>query len=219
MTTNNPEIAQRVRHLRMTKGLSQKQLAGRAGISEASVYRIENGRIKTPRILAGMAKVLGVSSSYLETGVDDSVPKSIANGSIIVRPYLANQELIPNGLTIPEADKAESILLPPVFKLEGVTGREHGLRYIMCSDDAMSETIPPNSMLIFNTLEHTWSSGVYILRINRRILCRRTQPKVSGLHLTCDNSKYSDELVDHNAVGVDIEVIGRCLYALPFLKL
>jgi len=61
-------IGQRLRRLRLEKGLSQRELAG-PGVSYAYVSRIEGGqRRPSLRAIRVLARKLGVSAQYLETG-------------------------------------------------------------------------------------------------------------------------------------------------------
>jgi transcriptional regulator with XRE-family HTH domain len=63
-------VGARLRRLRLERGLSQRQLASR-GISYAYVSRIESGqRIPSVRAIRLLARRLGVTPEYLETGVD-----------------------------------------------------------------------------------------------------------------------------------------------------
>jgi transcriptional regulator with XRE-family HTH domain len=61
-------VGERIRRLRLARGLSQKEIAGR-GISDSYVSRIENGQ-KQPslRVLKHLASRLGVEVEYLESG-------------------------------------------------------------------------------------------------------------------------------------------------------
>lgn len=61
-------IGQRLRHLRLEKGLSQRELAS-PGVSYAYISRIEGGqRQPSLRAIRNLARKLGVSAQYLETG-------------------------------------------------------------------------------------------------------------------------------------------------------
>jgi tetratricopeptide (TPR) repeat protein len=61
-------IGQRLRRLRLEKGLSQRELAG-PGVSYAYISRIEGGqRQPSLRAIRMLARKLGVSAQYLETG-------------------------------------------------------------------------------------------------------------------------------------------------------
>jgi DNA-binding XRE family transcriptional regulator len=60
---------ERVRAARMRAGLTQKQLALRAGLSKDLVYHWEREfHGATPRTLQAAARVLGVSAEYLRRG-------------------------------------------------------------------------------------------------------------------------------------------------------
>jgi transcriptional regulator with XRE-family HTH domain len=63
-------VGARLRRLRLELGLSQRQLAPR-GISSAYISRIESGqRIPSVHAIRLLARRLGVTSEYLETGAD-----------------------------------------------------------------------------------------------------------------------------------------------------
>ena len=69
----------KISKLRAEKGLSRKQLAEKAGISEVSLGRYERGIVKAPQdknIYAKLAEALGCSREYLMGGIDDK--KSIS---------------------------------------------------------------------------------------------------------------------------------------------
>jgi transcriptional regulator with XRE-family HTH domain len=62
-------VGQRVRRLRLARGLSQRQLAVPAGVSHSYISRIEHGnREPTLEVLRKLARRLGVPLDYLETG-------------------------------------------------------------------------------------------------------------------------------------------------------
>ena len=62
-------ISQRVKQLRVGKGLTQQQLADLLGISYQNIGHLESGKIKRmPRYLADLANVFGVTVDYLQRG-------------------------------------------------------------------------------------------------------------------------------------------------------
>src|SRR5688500_14775687 len=69
MSRREPEtIGARLRRLRLERGLSQRDLAG-PGVSYAYISRIEAGtRRPSVKALRMLARSLGVSPEYLETG-------------------------------------------------------------------------------------------------------------------------------------------------------
>jgi tetratricopeptide (TPR) repeat protein len=70
-------IGQRLRRLRLERGLSQRQLSS-PGVSYAYISRIEGGaRTPSVKALRMLAKKLGVSPEYLETGRDLGVREEL----------------------------------------------------------------------------------------------------------------------------------------------
>jgi transcriptional regulator with XRE-family HTH domain len=67
---SDESIGARVRRLRVARGLSQRKLAS-SGVSYAYISRIESGqRIPSVRAIRVLARRLGVTPEYLESGVD-----------------------------------------------------------------------------------------------------------------------------------------------------
>ena len=95
---------------RTRSGMTQKQLAGAAGVSPATIAAIESGRIKSPRSIKTIAAALGVSPAWLATGTDAAVlpqrlpetgfPFRIGQG-YDVHQLVAGRPLVLGGVTIP----------------------------------------------------------------------------------------------------------------------
>jgi tetratricopeptide (TPR) repeat protein len=82
-------IGQRLRRLRLERGLSQRQLAA-PGVSYAYISRIEGGaRRPSVKALRTLARKLGISADYLETGSeitdDDARELRIADAELELR--------------------------------------------------------------------------------------------------------------------------------------
>lgn len=63
-------LGKRIKDLRLTLGLTQVQLAGKAGVSQGSLSAIETGEtvmLKAETIL-GLADALGTSPEWIQTG-------------------------------------------------------------------------------------------------------------------------------------------------------
>ena len=63
------EFAKRIRRLRESKRMTQKELADRAGVSQVSIYMYESGET-TPKaqVVGKLASALGVSCDELING-------------------------------------------------------------------------------------------------------------------------------------------------------
>lgn len=64
-------LGDRVKWARIQRGLSQTELAGRAGVSQGTIGNIESGARKKPRELLSLARALNASAAWLETGRGD----------------------------------------------------------------------------------------------------------------------------------------------------
>ena len=65
MVGEQEEIGARIRQARESKGWSQQQLAGKVGMSQEAISKIETGQTRQPRQLRRIAKILEVSAVYL----------------------------------------------------------------------------------------------------------------------------------------------------------
>ncbi|MEJ1296368.1 MAG: helix-turn-helix transcriptional regulator [Candidatus Sedimenticola sp. (ex Thyasira tokunagai)] len=68
-------IGTRLRQLRTEAGLTQVQLAVRAGTNQAVIQKIENGVSLRPRVLADLAYTLQVNPAWLQFGEPFAYPK------------------------------------------------------------------------------------------------------------------------------------------------
>ncbi|MEJ1392116.1 MAG: helix-turn-helix transcriptional regulator [Candidatus Sedimenticola sp. (ex Thyasira tokunagai)] len=68
-------IGTRLRQLRKEAGLTQQQLAIRAGTNQAVIQKIENGHSLRPRVLADLAHALQVNPAWLQFGEPFAYPK------------------------------------------------------------------------------------------------------------------------------------------------
>lgn len=73
-------IAERLTDAREKEGLSQAELASRAGVSQGTIGNIESGARKNPRELLAIARVLNVEPEWLKTG---KPPRRIHHAEIV----------------------------------------------------------------------------------------------------------------------------------------
>jgi transcriptional regulator with XRE-family HTH domain len=68
-------IGDNVRRLRQAQGLTQLELARAGGVSFSILCKIENGRVRDPRLLMRLAAGLGVTIEELMTWDDRDGPR------------------------------------------------------------------------------------------------------------------------------------------------
>jgi len=71
------ELKDRLKHARRLKGLTQTELAERAGIAQASISEIERGLSRSSSHLVKIAQICGVDALWLAEGVG-SIPANRA---------------------------------------------------------------------------------------------------------------------------------------------
>ena len=70
-------LADRLRTAREAAGLSQTELARRAGVSQQTIDKIERGLSQRSRYIVEIAAELKVSAAYLRGLTDDPTPEPI----------------------------------------------------------------------------------------------------------------------------------------------
>jgi phage repressor protein C with HTH and peptisase S24 domain len=66
-------LAERIRQCREALGISQGELAKRVGIKQQSIGDLESGKTRGTKHLLGIAKALGQTPEWLETGVGEQL--------------------------------------------------------------------------------------------------------------------------------------------------
>lgn len=63
-------LGQRLRYARTIAGMTQEELAAKAGTTQDAITKIERDIIKRPKDLEAIAKVLNVSPAWLQFGIE-----------------------------------------------------------------------------------------------------------------------------------------------------
>lgn len=61
-------IAEKLKKIRLKRGLTQRELASRAGITQQAINSIERGRVAKPKYIVEIAQALGCSPKWLSDG-------------------------------------------------------------------------------------------------------------------------------------------------------
>jgi len=82
----------RVKELREKKGFSQKRLADASGITQATISRIESGKMKGLKsdALRKLGMALGVTVDYLVGRTDELTPSEIASSDPVAKDIIKN---------------------------------------------------------------------------------------------------------------------------------
>ena len=74
----NETVAERLTRLRKARGMTQEELAKKAGVTRHLISHIETGRVERPKDMDKIARALGVSPALVQfgeekTALDDGV--------------------------------------------------------------------------------------------------------------------------------------------------
>ncbi len=75
-------FAERLRHARLLRGLSQETLARACGLSQSAISSYENGTRQSPKKLLSLAQVLEVDIYWLSRGLGDMTPSPRVTGAV-----------------------------------------------------------------------------------------------------------------------------------------
>jgi transcriptional regulator with XRE-family HTH domain len=160
-------VGERLRRLRLEQGASQRDLSA-PGITYAYISRIEAGaRTPSVKALRMLAKKLGVTPEYLETGsdLDTSDLREIRLAEQELRLRLegeADVALVYDILQDAEAhaDLAATTRAQIVLGLEAASRADHAATVEHLSVAARSELVTPSTRPdVFTTLGHAYSAG------------------------------------------------------------
>lgn len=93
------DLGRRIRDMRMTRGMSQADLAKRLDVSATAVWNWEmNGAQPRPTMLAAIAGALDISERYLRTGQAEQATSARTAAEVV---YAARKEIAElNGVEI-----------------------------------------------------------------------------------------------------------------------
>jgi phage repressor protein C with HTH and peptisase S24 domain len=219
------DVGKRVKECREALKMSQKELARRAGLTQPTISSLENGKSHSSGSLASIAKELGVSALWLETGRGNKEPTK----------HRSFRRIYPDGATSEEyeirlleskgscgsgrhafehTEKEPLIKEAKWFKKYDVKP-EHIIA-IYADGDSMSDFIVDGDIVIFRTAIDDIKSGkIYALDTPDGLRIKRLHRRVDGSVLLAsdnpDKTRYPDELYTGEQAR-NLVIMGQFLY-------
>lgn len=202
--------------------MSLPDLARETGIPTATIYRIANGEIKSPRAehLPAIAKALNVSIDWLVTGKDSKKPNieniNTHNKNIIEIPTFDIEASMGNGKFPP--DFQQPVLTVTVdkdfFINQGINITSNSrLSIITGMGDSMETTFKSGDPLVVNQNVQTFvEDGIYLFTLNEMLYVKRLQRLPNCIKMISDNKNYTD----YNIQGEELKSLiihGKVLFA------
>ncbi len=223
-------IGSRIREARRAAKLTQKALAERVGMKQASLSELETGESQGTTMVASFAAALGVSALWLETGKGSMAPEPTADlrdlvpGARLV--HVSGQDdpsmtqimkvklRVQAGITgfqvEPEYHDGETQGVPTKWVLrEGL--RRDALLAIVVTGESMEPGLHEGDTVVVNTADKSLVSGsVYVINYEGEAVVKRLLRDAGQWWLTSDNS---DQRKFHRQLckGAECIIIGKVI--------
>lgn len=180
-------VNERLKQLRITSGKSQADLAESMGISQVSIYKVENGITKaSEKYLKKYADYFNIAEDDIirETVIINKVTADRAKIDIIsATPCCGNgnetEEEVIGHLAIPmEHFRGLTFTSPENVKMMRVTG------------DSMTPTINDGDYILADVSNKTPADGIYVIRTLTGLAVKRIQIGISAIEIISDNPQY-----------------------------
>lgn len=213
-------IADRLKEAREIAGLTQPELASRAGVSAGTIGNIESGIRKNPRELLAIAAATGVSAEWLKTGrgaktAQEQAPVYIKDADELLIPQFDTGGAMGDGLLLrdqPGVIRGWSVNREWLSKnLKNHTGAGN-LCIVTGFGDSMKGMYNSGDPLVVDTgVKKVEYDAVYFFRVGDEGFIKRLQRiPGEGLVAISENKAYRDWTIKPD---MDFEVFGRVLKA------
>lgn len=221
-------ISERVKLRRTELGLTQTELATRAGTSQQAIQQLEEGKTKRPRYLPELSVALGCSVKWLLTGTNpprgDEIPPESEWGSVdawdsstplpddeVEVPFLKDIELACGDGSSGSEDYNGFMLRFSKATLRRVGAQKGKVLCFPAHGDSMEPIIPEGTTVAINLLDKKITDGkVYAINQDGwkrlKVLVRSGPNKV--IIRSFNSAEYPDEEADLDQV----DVIGRMFW-------
>lgn len=227
-------IGERLRQARKERGLSQSELARRAGVSQSTVASAETGRAELSKHLYLFADILGVNHRWLMAGTEAMSPAVFPEGSMLRNNEDASdpssQDPImlikqssatvgPDGTVKWEEVQAPSLVFSrQALRISGSSPAD--CKHLEVSDDSMAPMLfEGNTMVIDTSLTKPREGRIYVVAFESEILVRQVfkQPG-GGLVLHALNPRYPDKTLAREHLS-QLHILGQLIYRAGFVHL
>ena len=214
--SNNLSTAQRIKALQEVKHMSIADLARATGLTHSRLTMMYQ-RDTEPRreALRLLAKALEVSPEFLRTGLTrpgEEIPGEV--GSLVPAEELPAAPVY--RLPMAAAGKGSDAFGADAVGLKHIdpTIFERAPRGIVCAyadGKSMEPTIRDGAMLIIALQpDLPPRPGVYVVRVEQELVCKRVEFEMGILRLISDNTAYPSRTFEPDTQA-DVEIVGRVL--------
>lgn len=204
-------IGNRIRELRLAKGMKISELAEAVGIDSANISRLETGKQKsfTEQSLSKFAEALGVSVAHLftpseitTTVYEHSISSpGIGEDKTVFRVEILDISASAGGGFIQGSDVIDvirSIEYNNERAMAMFGGRApDSVKVINVRGDSMAETIEPGDLLFVDISVNSFDGdGIYVFGFDDKIYVKRLQMIPDKILVISDNPRYREWSLD-----------------------
>jgi len=184
-TFASPDIGLRIRRLRLSQGLTQKEFAAALGIVQGFLSAVESGKKKPSNtLIIALCQLHGIRREWLLSGEGETTlaaaPRPSAPPTGVGTPLLKRISL-----TFPDIDPAD---IEDYLRLPGLPPGCYALRF---EGDFMAPTIGDGDLVIFEPGQQ-WDNKDIVLVTNRwgEVIMRRLRLRGDEVYLAAENASY-----------------------------
>ena len=210
------ELKNRIKHIRETYNLSQKQLANTINATIDRVKNIENGRVKKlhPEEITALSKEFNINPQWLLTGEGEMYNKT----QIIDEKKGIEVNYYPDVYAAAGYGAVNTLIEPKKIKLAEFILKFFGIKNYKNVDiinvlgDSMEPVFNNGDLVIverINTLDEIKNGDTVIINIDGDVYIKKVEkiPFENKLILKSNNSLYKDIIIDLNE-HKNIKIVG-----------
>lgn len=203
-------IGNKIRKLRLARGLKISDLADAVGVDSANISRLETGKQKsfTEQSLKKIANALSIEVSELFSGpldentvYNNSTEPSKREGAMMYRVDVLDVSASAGPGSINGSDVVDVIHSIEYDTIHASTlfgGRPaSSVKMINVRGDSMSGTIEPGDLIFVDISVHNYDGdGIYVFGFDEKIHVKRLQMIPDKILVLSDNSNYKEWSID-----------------------
>ena len=207
----NKSFGERLRMLRDSKGLTQRELAQEIGVATSSLQRYEDGWFPKGDVIISIAQIFGCSTDFLLLGSTEVTRQPACEGGMIYVKKVNARLSAGNGSLETSGDINGWF----AFREDWATvrGRPSSMVLMDVYGDSMEPDIHGGDMVLIDESKKELIAGaIYAVAIDHEILIKSIDKLPGKLVLRSKNPSYNPIEIDLSFEGQYVHIIGRVLW-------
>lgn len=203
-------IGARLKEARQKAGLTQDQVAKRAGLTQTAISELEAGRSRDTARINELAAAIGRSAEWLRTGKESTLSLMANNEFLPIGRYDTAFSMGPGALVEEHPEPLGYWLIETQWLANITRAAPDSLAIVKASGDSMTPTLLPNDwVLVDRTQTRISREGIYAIRVGDDVWIKRISLNLRDktVRVISDNPTTPVQEVEES----DLAVIGRVI--------